>query len=185
MKNYKLVLFNDGKITVEAEGTEKEILKFWEANKSDYIFWLNESDWEDENGENQDKENFDRALAAAPQSLEELKRIFDNELNYSYWKMDVVEDDADNYKEGVTLYYMDSDSSYYALLVDDDESEPIKRMDYADVLFIRDDLRDSKYADMFLFDYILLMRTSFDWEEYPRELLPEFMKDKIILKIEG
>ena len=112
MKNYKLVLFNDGKITVEAEGTEAEILKFWEANKYDYIFWLNESDWKDGNGINRGAENFDRAMTAAPQSVEELQQIFDNELNYSYWKMDVVEEDADNYKEGVTLYYMDSDSSY-------------------------------------------------------------------------
>lgn len=185
MKNYKLVLFDDGKITIEAEGTEKEILKFWEANKSDYIFWLNESDWEDENGENQDKENFDRALEAAPQSLEELKRIFDNELNYSYWKMEIMEDGKYNFNEGITLYYMDNDSSYYALLVDDDESEPIRLMDYENVLFIRDYVCNYKKDDVSFFDYIFQNRTAYDWEEYPRELLPEFMKDKIILKIEG
>lgn len=95
-KNYKLVLFNDGNRTVEAEGTEKEILNFWEANKYDYINWLNDSDWDDENGINQDKENFEQAMTAAPQSMEELQRIFDNELDYSWWKMDVVEKDADN-----------------------------------------------------------------------------------------
>lgn len=184
-KNYKLVLFNDGKITVEAEGTEKEILKFWEDNKSDYIFWLNDSDWEDENGINQDKESFEQAMTATPQSAEELQRIFDNELDYSWWKMDVVEEDEDNYKEGITLYYMESDSSYYALLVDDNESEPLKLMDYAGILAIRNSTCNYKKDNVFLFDYILQNRTAFDWEEYTRELLPEFMKDKIILKIEG
>ncbi len=185
MKNYKLVLFDDGKITVEAEGTETEILKFWEANKSDYIFWLNESDWEDENGENQDKENFERALAAAPQSVEELKRIFDNDLDYSWWKMQIMEEGKYNFNKGVTLYYMDSDSSYYALLVDDDESEPIKLMDYENVLYIQEYLSEENEKDFSLFEYILLNRNYLNWEEYPRELLPEFMKDKIILKIEG
>lgn len=185
MKNYKLVLFTDGKITVEAEGTEKEILNFWEANKYDYINWLNDSDWEDENGINQDKENFEQAMTEVPQSMEELQRIFDNELDYSWWKMDIVEEGEDNYKEGIALYYMESDSSYYALLVNDDETEPIKLMDYADVLAIRDSTCNYKKDDVFLFDYILQNRTAFDWQKYPRELLPEFMKDKIILKIEG
>lgn len=185
MKNYKLVLFNDGKITVEAEGSETEILKFWEANKYDYINWINDSDWIDGNGINRGAENFDRAMTAAPQSLEELKQIFDNELDYSWWKMQIMEEGKYNFNKGVTLYYMDSDSSYYALLVDDDESEPIKLMDYENVLYIQEYLSEENENDLTLFEYILIMRTSFDWEEYPRELLPEFMKDKIILKIEG
>ena len=124
-------------------------------------------------------------MTAAPQSLEELKQIFDNELDYSWWKMQIMEEGKYNFNKGVTLYYMDSDSSYYALLVDDDESEPIKLMDYENVLYIQEYLSEENENDLTLFEYILIMRTSFDWEEYPRELLPEFMKDKIILKIEG
>lgn len=86
----KIVLNDDGRISTLAQGSEEDLLKYWDQSKRDLCSWMLEGDFPTAEEQKEATEDWEDQMNFAPQNVDDLKRLF-KELDHSWWTL-AVED---------------------------------------------------------------------------------------------
>lgn len=83
MKNLNIVEVSENGLEVLARGNEQDLIKTWKNEGDNWIGWISE----------QEPEKYDEVCKTEIKNISDLKELFENELDYSWYQIVIVSDE--------------------------------------------------------------------------------------------